>query len=56
MESKKKRITQEYEDLMARIRDASLDSSAYQKYAGVLDVASQTVGQITHGLQGIRLL
>jgi len=40
METKKKRIQQEYEDLMARIKDANLDSYAYQKYAGVLDVAS----------------
>lgn len=40
---------------MGRIRDANLDGVAYNKYANVLDVASQTVGQITHGLQGIRL-
>lgn len=34
---------------------ASQDQKAYNQYAGVLDVASRTVGQITHGLQGIKL-
>lgn len=40
---------------MAKLGIASQDQKSYDQYAGVLDVASQTVGKITHGLQGIKL-
>ena len=44
IETRKRRVQQEYDDVLDKLRDANMDSEAYKKYAGVLDVASATVG------------
>lgn len=50
IETRKRKIQQEYNDVLKKLQDANQDVDAYKKYASVLDVASSTVGQITHGL------
>lgn len=50
IESRKKKVQEEYEHLLRKIQTANSESDSYNKYANVLDVASNTVGQITHGL------
>jgi len=55
IESERPRLELEYHELMGRIQTGSQAHTAYDKYKGVLDIATDTVGKITKGLQGIAM-